>query len=109
VEQVLNNLLANALKFTFRGNITLACVRENDSFVITVADTGIGIKPGDMVKLFRAFSQIETGLPGMHEGTGLGLAISKHLVEAMGGRIAAQSEWSKGSRFSFTLLAERKQ
>jgi len=103
VEQVLNNLLSNALKFTPRGDIKLSCAREGGVFVIAVADTGVGIKPVDMDKLFRPFSQFETGLPELREGTGLGLAISKHLVEAMGGQLTAESHWGKGSRFTFTL------
>ncbi|MBI3523463.1 MAG: PAS domain S-box protein [Betaproteobacteria bacterium] len=105
VEQVLNNLLSNALKFTQRGNIELGCVRANDTFTIAVTDTGVGIKSEDMDKLFHPFSQIETGLPELREGAGLGLAISKHLVEAMGGHIFAESVWGKGSRFVFTLPA----
>ena len=105
VEQVLNNLLSNALKFTTEGQITLRLAREGDAFVIAVADTGVGIKAEDMGKLFRPFSQIETGLPGLREGTGLGLAISLHLAQAMGGQIAAESAWGKGSRFTFTLPA----
>lgn len=103
VEQVLNNLLSNALKFTPGGNITLDCRRQGGVCVITVADTGVGIKPEDMDKLFQPFIQIETGLPGLREGTGLGLVISKHLVQGMGGQITAESEWGKGSRFTFTL------
>jgi signal transduction histidine kinase len=103
VEQVLNNLLSNALKFTPRGDIKLSCARAGGVFAIAVADTGVGIKLGDMDKLFRPFSQFETGLPELREGTGLGLAISKHLVEAMGGQLTAESHWGKGSRFTFTL------
>ncbi len=106
VEQVLNNLLSNALKFTPSGQITLAYRREGNRFVVSVTDTGIGIKADDMDKLFRPFGQIETGLAGLREGTGLGLAISKHLVEAMGGEVAASSEWGKGSCFRFTLSAK---
>ncbi len=106
VEQVLNNLLSNALKFTPDGRITLACKRENHAFVVSVADTGVGIRAEDMDKLFRPFGQIETGRSGIREGTGLGLAISKRLVEAMGGEVRASSEWGKGSRFSFTLSAK---
>ena len=109
VEQVLNNLLSNALKFTPGGNITINCSREGDSYVIAVADTGVGIKLEDMDKLFRPFSQIDPGLRGVREGTGLGLAISMHLAQAMGGQIAAESEWGKGSRFAFTLPAEARQ
>ena len=105
VEQVLNNLLSNALKFTPHGHIRLRCTRVGDSFAISVTDSGVGIKAEDMDKLFKPFSQLETGLPTLREGTGLGLAISKHLVESMGGRITAESEWGKGSRFTFTLPA----
>jgi signal transduction histidine kinase len=104
-EQVLINLLSNALKFTPSGNIALTLARADDSFVIAVADTGVGIRSEDMDKLFRPFSQIETGLPELREGTGLGLAISMRLAQAMGGRIAAESAWGKGSRFAFTLPA----
>ncbi len=105
VEQVLNNLVSNALKFTPRGGISLSCVRKGDFFVITVADTGVGIRREDMDRLFRPFSQIENGLSGISQGTGLGLAISLRLVQALGGRLTAESEWGKGSRFTFTLPA----
>ncbi|MBK7903462.1 MAG: PAS domain S-box protein [Proteobacteria bacterium] len=105
VQQVLNNLLSNALKFTLLGSIEVALSRDRDEFTVSVTDTGVGIRRDDVAKLFRAFSQIETGLAGVSEGTGLGLAISKHLVEAMGGRISVESEWGRGSRFAFTLPA----
>ena len=103
VEQVLNNLISNALKFTDHGSITLSCAREDHCLVISVADTGVGIQPEDMEKLFRPFSQIDTGMDGLREGTGLGLAITKHLVEAMGGEVRATSTWGQGSCFGFTL------
>ena len=107
VKQVLNNLLSNALKFTTHGSIEVALTRDRDVFTVSVTDTGVGIRRDDMARLFRAFSQIETGLAGVSEGTGLGLAISKHLVEAMGGQISVESEWGHGSRFFFTLPAGR--
>lgn len=103
VEQVLNNLISNALKFTARGSITLACERAEHGVLVSVSDTGVGVKAEDLNKLFRPFSQIETGLSGLREGTGLGLAITKHLVEAMGGEVKVESSWGQGSRFSFTL------
>jgi PAS domain S-box-containing protein len=109
IEQVLNNLLSNALKFTEHGTITLACEREDHGLVVSVSDTGVGIKPEDMNKLFRPFSQIETGLSGLREGTGLGLAITKHLVEAMGGEVRVESAWGQGSCFSFTLPSPTRQ
>ena len=103
VEQVLNNLLSNALKFTSQGRIELACTQGPNEWVISVTDTGRGIQPKDMGKLFRPFGQIDNGHPGLHDGTGLGLAVSKQLVEAMGGRIEANSVLGQGSCFRFTL------
>lgn len=77
------------------------------SLVITVEDTGVGIKPEDMDKLFQEFSQIESGFTKSYEGTGLGLALTKKLVELHGGRIWAESEYGKGSRFNFMLPVGR--
>jgi len=74
-----------------------------DFIEISVADTGIGIKPEDMDKLFKEFSQIETGYTKTYEGTGLGLALTKKLVELHGGRIWVESEFGKGSKFSFVI------
>jgi signal transduction histidine kinase len=73
-----------------------------------VTDTGTGIKPEDLGRLFQAFRQLDTGLTRQHEGTGLGLAICKRLVEKLGGVITVESEFGKGSTFGFTLpVAER--
>jgi PAS domain S-box-containing protein len=105
VEQVLNNLLGNALKFTPTGGIRLACRREGEHLAVAVIDTGLGIAPADLDKLFRPFSQIETGLAAKPEGTGLGLAITKRLVEAMGGTVRVESAPGQGSTFGFTLPA----
>jgi len=104
VEQVLINLVNNAVKFTEAGEISIRCERQSGEAVIRVRDTGIGIKPEDMGILFETFRQIETGLTRRYEGTGLGLSISRRLVELMGGRIWAESDGpGKGSVFSFTL------
>jgi signal transduction histidine kinase len=70
---------------------------------LSVADTGIGIKPEDEALLFAPFRQVESDLSRHHEGTGLGLAICKKLVELMGGMIKVESIWQKGSVFSVTL------
>lgn len=103
VEQILINLLNNAIKFTPRGEIRLFC-RPSDGFVVTsVQDTGIGIRSEDIEKLFLPFRQIDSGLDRRHEGTGLGLSICKRLVEALGGKICVESVWEKGSTFTFTL------
>ncbi len=103
VEQILINLLNNAIKFTERGEVRLECETRAGQVILRVRDTGIGIRPEDMPKLFRPFQQLETGLARHHEGTGLGLAICKHLAHLMGGDITAESEWGRGSLFTVTL------
>ena len=107
MEQILINLLSNAVKFTERGEVRIESLVEQGWLVTRVTDTGIGIRPEDLDTLFKPFRQVDTGITRQHEGTGLGLSICKRLVEAMGGRIQAESEWGKGSRFTFTLPLER--
>jgi len=103
-KQVLYNLLSNAVKFTPKaGRIDIDC-REDGNFVaISVTDTGIGIRAEDQAVIFEEFRQVEGPAEAAQEGTGLGLAISKRLVERQGGRISLESEFGKGSRFTFTL------
>jgi len=108
LEQVLLNLLSNSIKFTEQGHIRITCRAGGDFVTISVADTGIGIKKEDLEKLFRPFTQVETGLTRKYEGTGLGLSISKRLVSLMGGTVTVESEWKKGSTFSFTVPVDRK-
>ncbi len=103
VEQILINLLNNAIKFTQHGRITLTAVIAADTLRISVTDTGIGIKPDDFQKIFLPFRQIDTGLARNYEGTGLGLAICRRLTEILGGEICAESEWGKGSTFTLVL------
>jgi PAS domain S-box-containing protein len=103
VDQILLNLLGNAIKFTERGEIRLHCGIEGDRVRVGVTDSGPGITEANLANLFQPFHQIDDGLGRRHEGTGLGLSISKRLVELMGGSIQAESEWGKGSTFSFTL------
>jgi signal transduction histidine kinase len=107
VEQILLNLLSNSIKFTEQGRIRIVCVVQGSEVRISVTDTGIGIKQEDLEKLFRPFTQVETGLTRQYEGTGLGLSISKRLVTLMGGTITVTSEWGKGSTFSFTIPVDR--
>jgi signal transduction histidine kinase len=107
VEQVLINLMSNAIKFTDRGQVRIECQRSGSAVVIRVRDTGIGIQKEDLDKLFRPFSQVDTGLTRQYEGTGLGLSISKKLVDLMGGTITVESEQGTGSTFTITLPADR--
>jgi signal transduction histidine kinase/HAMP domain-containing protein len=108
VEQILINLLNNAIKFTEKGELLLECRIKNQWVEISVADTGIGIKEEDMKLLFKPFQQVDTGLSRQYEGTGLGLSICKRLVEKLGGEIWVQSQWGTGSTFTFTLPLEEK-
>lgn len=110
LSQILINLLNNAIKFTEKGSVTLTVQlftseenQPNQLVKITVTDTGIGIKPEEIKRLFQPFHQIDSGLTRMHEGTGLGLAICKKLLDLMGGKITVVSEWSKGTEFMVTL------
>ena len=103
VEQVLINLLNNAVKFTEQGEVHISCQIRDGWLETSIRDDGIGIKPEDGERLFKPFQQIDVGPARGHEGTGLGLAICKRLVTAMGGQITFESQWHVGSTFKFTL------
>ena len=107
VEQILINLLNNAVKFTEHGEIHVETQIEDGWLVTHVKDAGIGIKSEDLQTLFTPFTQIDTGISRQYEGTGLGLSICKRIVELLGGRIWAESEWGKGSVFTFSLPLNR--
>jgi|HubBroStandDraft_6_1064221.scaffolds.fasta_scaffold02822_5 PAS domain S-box-containing protein len=105
-KQILYNLLSNAVKFTPKdGRICIECVDGWDFVRTSVTDTGIGIRPEDQEAVFEEFRQVEGSTKDTNQGTGLGLAITKRLVEQQGGRISVESEFGKGSRFTFTLVA----
>ncbi|MHB1005689.1 MAG: PAS domain-containing sensor histidine kinase [Chloroflexota bacterium] len=106
-EQIILNLLSNALKFTEQGGIDISCLIKNGMVITSITDTGIGIKREQISSLFQPFRQLDSGITRQHEGTGLGLSICKRLVEMMGGEIWVESEWGKGSKFSFFLPLER--
>jgi hypothetical protein len=100
LEQVVLNLLNNAVKFTERGHVSIYCETENDHYVLAVTDTGIGIREEELPGLFQPFHQLDTGLSRRHEGSGLGLSICKKLMDMMGGSISVESRWGEGSTFT---------
>ena len=103
VEQILINLLNNAIKFTDSGSVRVECDAEEPGLRFRVADTGIGIRSEHLPLLFKPFRQLDTGLARQHEGTGLGLAICAGLTARLGGKISVASEHQKGSVFSLEL------
>ena len=106
LEQVILNLLNNAVKFTEKGHVHLSCRTDNDHYLLSVSDTGIGMRPEELPGLFQPFHQIDTGLSRKHEGTGLGLSICKKLITMMDGTIDVQSRLDEGS--TFTIRFPRK-
>lgn len=107
IKQVVFNLLNNAVKFTRDGGeVGLRAERMPGKVRVTIWDTGVGIREEDLKKLFAPFSQIDSVLTRHHEGTGLGLNLSRKLLELHGGRIWAESEYGKGSRFLFDVPVE---
>ena len=102
-KQVIMNLVSNAVKFTDRGEIEIKVKKKDERVKVSVADTGIGIKKENMEKLFKQFSRIYVEGKPVVEGTGLGLYLSKKVVDLLGGQIKAESEFGKGSRFTFTF------
>ncbi|TMF95827.1 MAG: response regulator [Chloroflexi bacterium] len=106
-KQVLYNLLSNAVKFTpAPGTITVSVKDSPEQLTVSVEDTGIGMKPEDLPKLFREFEQIDGSYTRRYQGTGLGLALCRRFVEMHGGRIWAESQFGKGSIFTFTIPRE---
>lgn len=106
LKQILVNLLSNAVKFTPAGghvSLGVAADSENKRVRFTVSDTGVGIKPSDMPKLFQPFTQLDSGLNRAHAGTGLGLTLVHQLADLHGGSVAVMSTVGEGSTFTVTL------
>jgi signal transduction histidine kinase len=91
------------IKFTEKGQVRIECRIDDGRLLTSVADTGIGIKPEDIAKLFTTFRQLDSTPARKHEGTGLGLAICQKLADLLGGEIWAESAWGGGSIFTFVL------
>jgi len=104
VQQILLNLLSNAVKFTARnGRVRLECSVADSVVHIHVSDTGSGIPPDELRRVFEPFVRIDAGAAQRVEGTGLGLSISRDFAIGMGGQLIAESELEKGSTFTLTV------
>ena len=110
VRQVITNILSNAVKYTEEGSVTLTVkgIKETEDpemidLIIEVKDTGVGIRKEDIEKLFKKFQRLDLKLNSTVEGTGLGLAITQTLLDMMGGDIAVESEYGKGSTFTIRI------
>jgi signal transduction histidine kinase len=106
IRQVLNNLLSNAIKYTDEGMVKMSVNFSDDFLHFIVTDTGQGMKPEDLQKLFSDYSRFNMEANRTTEGTGLGLNIAKSFVEMMDGEISVESEFGKGSTFSVKIRQE---
>jgi signal transduction histidine kinase len=118
LRQILTNLVGNALKFTEHGrvNVHVSCLRGDPvglsdtrqalRLFFAVSDTGVGIPPEKLERLFQPFSQVDASAERRRRGTGLGLLISKRLCELMGGTISVDSKPGEGTTFRFSLLTD---
>lgn len=113
LHQIIGNLLSNAVKYTKAGSVTFRLKwkwkdkkQERILLTVTVEDTGIGIKKADIDQIFNTFNQIDMKTTRVAEGVGLGLAVTHRLLEIMGSKLEVQSDYGKGSVFSFTLEQE---
>ena len=112
IKQVVTNLVANAIKFTDSGSITVRCMLEEETddevlVKITITDTGPGLSKEEQTKLFQAFTQTDASITRRHGGTGLGLVICKKIVSQMGGDIGIESELGNGATFWFTVTLKK--
>jgi signal transduction histidine kinase len=104
LSQILRNFIANALKFTPRGEVRVSAAREEGDFIrFSVADTGIGIAPEHHAAVFDDFAQVDSPMQKRLRGTGLGLSLSRQFAQLLGGRVEVVSELGRGSVFSVIL------
>ncbi len=102
-EQIVLNLLSNAFKFTFQGEIAIALRSQDSDVVLEVKDTGVGVRPEHVPRLFERFHRVEGTRARTHEGSGIGLALVQELVRLQGGKISAASEYGRGTSFTLTI------
>ncbi len=108
LERVLLNLISNAIKFTDKGDEIFVAVKDKDEFIeISVADNGIGIEQKYLNMIFDRFKQVDKSLSRNAEGTGIGLSLVKSIVELHGGSIYVESEYGKGSKFTFIIPSKK--
>jgi len=104
IEQVIINLVDNAIKYTHKGGCVSVCAeRQEGQVAVHVVDTGIGIMSQDVPRIFERFYRVDKARSRQSGGTGLGLSIVKHIVESHGGSVIVESEFNRGSTFTFTL------
>lgn len=103
MKQLLINLLDNAMKYTEKGSITIACKEENNTLILNISDTGIGMKQEDLPRIFERFYRVDKSRSRKQGGTGLGLSIVKHIVELYNGNINVESELEIGTTFEIRL------
>ena len=108
IRQVLLNILGNSVKFTSEGGIELEIVADRDKYIFSITDTGIGIEKENLEVIFDSFVQVGPAQIAGYAGTGLGLSVCRQFIEMQGGRIWAESELGKGSKFIFTLPINKK-
>ena len=103
--QVVTNLVGNAIKFTDSGHVRIGVTRENESLLLYVEDTGIGIAQENLALVFEPFTQTEEVTTGFYGGTGLGLTICKQIADLLGGQLRVESRQNEGTKFSFVFPA----
>ncbi len=104
IKQILTNLISNAIKFTDEGKVVVyASINNNDTLILSVTDTGIGIKEKDQKLIFSEFERIHTSYEKTREGTGLGLAITHRLIDQLNGKLSVESVYGKGSKFTVSI------
>jgi signal transduction histidine kinase len=107
VQQIIINLLGNAVKFTEQGGVTVRVTREADHMIVAVSDTGLGVPEAHREHIFEAFTQVDQTATRAKGGTGLGLPVSRKLAELLGGTLTLDSHTGPGSTFVLRLPATR--